>query len=105
MAKEPGTKDNNQTIKIIIVVVLFGIMGYLIFSRFISQPDEIASAIPRQINPVAAIPGQQTDEISDLEKIGEYLDSLVKIGNWPIEYKFEPVDGDYGRPNPFLPVE
>ena len=105
MAKKTGKKDKMEIIKIAVVVVLFGTIGFLIFNHLMNKPDLTSTAPPRRVVSPTGVPGQQVNEIEDLQNIQRYLDSLSKFGDWPVEFNYELVSGSYGRSNPFLPLE
>lgn len=106
MAQSAKKKGSKEIIKIVAIVIIFGVMGFLIFNNFINKPaPEITERPLRRIQPNAGIPVQQVNEIEDLENMQLYLDSLVKIGDWPVEFEYESVTAEYGRGNPFLPIE
>lgn len=105
MAKKTGKKDNKEIIKIAAVVILFGAIGFLIFNNYINKPDPELSEFSSRRAQLPAVPSQQASEIEDLENMQLYLDSLVKHGDWPVEFDYESAGGSYGRSNPFLPLE
>jgi hypothetical protein len=104
MALKTGKKDNKELIKIILVVVLFGVMGFLIYNNFVNEEVPVDSG-QRPLAQSPGLTGQSVRDIEDLQNMQTYLDSLIKIGDWPVQYEFESVSGDYGRSNPFLPLE
>ena len=104
MAQQADKKNTKDIIKIAAVVVLFGAIGFLVFNNFINKPDSESTVPPRRAVQLTGAPGQQVNAIEDLQNMQLYLDSLEKFGSWPVEFNFELVSGNYGRSNPFLPL-
>ena len=90
----PKIKSKKQNIYIAAIIIIIGISGFLLYNSFLKAPETVSSDIlAPPVSSTSFVTGFQTPE-----NLIEYLNELVKFGDWPVKI------GELGRSNPFLPL-
>lgn len=125
MPAAEAKQNKKQTIEVVAIVVIFLIIGVLLYRNFAGTAEtdlENQTTIPAPTDPLTTqgisqnsantnndrTPDKQKTpeaaQLKDLSQLSRYLDKLVKFGDWPVTFDSSTLSQDYGRANPFVPL-